>query len=172
MIERERTFLLKYLPKDLQNFPKEEVIDLYIPKNVEHPKIRIRKVGEKMFITKKVGVPGDDNSIKQETTIPLEKHEYQGFMSTQGKLLSKIRYQYSWQGRAGELDVFQGDLFGLVMIDFEFETQEELQVFAMPEFCLADITQERAIAGGLLAGKKYEEIQPILKKYGYHAILF
>ncbi len=172
MIERERTYLLKSLPKDLQNFPKEEVIDLYIPQSAEHPHVRVRKVGEKMYITKKVDIPGQDASIKRETTIPLEKDEYKGFMTASGKLLSKMRYQYSWQGRTGELDVFQGDLFGLVMIDFEFEKQEELEAFEMPEFCLAEITQEKGIAGGLLAGKKYEDIQPLLKKYGYHAILF
>jgi CYTH domain-containing protein len=172
MIERERTYLLKHLPKDLANFPKEELIDLYIPKSAPHPHIRVRKVGDKMYITKKTDVSGADASVKQETTILLDKHEYKGFMTAEGKLLSKIRYQYSWKGRMAELDVFQGDLFGLAMIDFEFEQQEELEKFEMPDFCLAEVTQDKAIAGGLLAGKKYEEIQPILKKYGYHAVLF
>lgn len=171
MIERERTYLLKYLPKNLQQFPKKEIIDLYIPKNSVHSVLRIRKVGDEMFITKKVEVEGQDASVKHETTIPLEKHEYKGLMTAQGKPLSKFRYQYKYQNRIGELDVFQGDLFGLAMIDFEFENQSELQNFQMPEFCLAEVTSDDTFAGGMLAGKRYEEIQFELKKYDYRAIL-
>lgn len=37
----------------------------------------------------------------------------------------------------------------------------------MPDFCLADVTQEKFTAGGILAGKKYSDIEAELEKYGY-----
>ena len=52
-------------------------------------------------------------------------------------------------------------------VDFEFETEEEKEKFEMPEFCLADVTQENFIAGGMLAGKKYKDIEKELERFEY-----
>ena len=40
----------------------------------------------------------------------------------------------------------------------------------MPDFCLADVTQEVFIAGGMLCGKKYESIRVPLEHLGYKKI--
>ena len=61
-------------------------------------------------------------------------------------------------------------LKGLVVIDFEFETIEEKDAFKMPEFCLVDITQEVFIAGGMVCGKKYEDIENELKRFNYNKL--
>lgn len=53
-LEIERTFLAKYLPEDLKNYPSNEIIDYYIPQDAAHAKLRIRKSGDKYTITKKV----------------------------------------------------------------------------------------------------------------------
>ena len=37
----------------------------------------------------------------------------------------------------------------------------------MPDFCLADVTEEIFIAGGMLGGKKYKDIEIDLKKFNY-----
>ena len=58
-------------------------------------------------------------------------------------------------------------LLGLIVIDFEFKSEEEKKSFVMPDFCLVDITQERFIAGGMICGKKYEDIEEELQKLGY-----
>jgi len=41
----------------------------------------------------------------------------------------------------------------------------------MPDFCLADVTQEEFLAGGFLAGKKYLDIQSFLDKHGYKKVI-
>ena len=69
-----------------------------------------------------------------------------------------------------EIDVFQGALKGLVLVDVEFETVEEKDAFEMPEFCLVEVTQEEFIAGGMLCGKSYEDIEEGLKRYNYSRI--
>ena len=62
-------------------------------------------------------------------------------------------------------------LLGLVLIDFEFKNELEKESFKIPAVCLADVTQESFIAGGKLAGKKFEDISSELFKFGYTAIL-
>jgi hypothetical protein len=40
----------------------------------------------------------------------------------------------------------------------------------MPDFCLTDITREEFVAGGMLCGKKYEDIDNELKRFGYERL--
>ena len=40
----------------------------------------------------------------------------------------------------------------------------------MPKSMLADVTPEEFIAGGMLAGKRYEDVEGELLKYGYKRI--
>ena len=58
----------------------------------------------------------------------------------------------------------------MVLIDFEFRTLEEKANFIAPPITLANVTQEDFIAGGLLAGKKYDEITQKLDEFGYKKI--
>ena len=51
--EFERTFLAKFLPEGIENCNFVELEDNYIPKESNHPILRIRKKGDKTVITKK-----------------------------------------------------------------------------------------------------------------------
>ena len=53
MIELEKTYLAKNIPENLQNCKFKEIVDIYIPKYSEHPKLRIRKNGNRYEVTKK-----------------------------------------------------------------------------------------------------------------------
>ncbi|MEW6295330.1 MAG: hypothetical protein AB1467_03470 [Candidatus Diapherotrites archaeon] len=169
-LELERTFLAKKIPEDLRKCESIELIDIYIPREAEHPTLRIRKKGEKREITKKEPTHKEDSSKQAEHTIHLTEKEYDALTKIKGKKLWKKRYKYPYNGRTAEIDVFQGPLKGLVLIDFEFNTEGEKKDFRMPEFCLADVTQEKFAAGGMLCGKKYSDIKKELEKYGYKKI--
>lgn len=65
------------------------------------------------------------------------------------------------------MDVFNGALRGLVLIDFEFESEQARDAFAPPACCLADVTQEPFIAGGNLAGRSLADIAGDLARYSY-----
>lgn len=168
-IELERTFLAKHLPKDLENSPKKEIIDLYIPRS-KHPTLRIRKNGDKFEITKKSPVE-NSASIQNEHTIELTKEEFETLSKVEGKVLWKIRHLYKFGKLIAEIDVFKGDLEGLIIVDFEFKNEEEMRSFVIPDFCLADVSEENFAAGGMLCGKKYSDIEKDLKKFGYVKIL-
>ncbi len=167
MIELEKTYLAKYLPKDLEKFPSKEIIDIYIPKEDDHPKIRVRKNGNKFEITKKQPIKDGDASAQKEQTIILNQKEFESLNKLEGKRVRKIRYNYPFENQIAEVDVFQDDLKGLVTIDFEFDSQQEKENFEMPDFCLADVTQEVFIAGGMVCGKKYKGIENDLERFGY-----
>jgi len=171
--EIELTYLAKSLPKDLFEYPHKEMIDLYIPAAFDHPTIRIRKNGDKYVITKKEPYEDtpNDTSHMLEQTIKITEKEFSEFIKFPAKKVEKHRYEYPYQGLTAEFDVFQGDLAGLVLIDFEFKTREEQAKFIMPDFCLVEVTQEKFIAGGMLCGKKYSDIEKQLVSYQYQKLL-
>ena len=170
MLEFEKTYLAKYLPLDLEKCEVRELMDIYIPADATHPKMRIRKKGDEYEITKKVRVHADDASVQEEYNISLTAGEFAPLSRVEGKRLRKLRYYYPYGELMAEVDVFQDDLAGLALIDFEFATAKEKDAFAMPDFCLAEVTQEDFVAGGMLCGKKYDEIEEELGRYGYERI--
>ena len=171
MIELEKTFLVKKLPKDLKNCRFREIIDIYIPKTSEHPVLRLRKFGDRFELTKKEPVEEGDASRQEEQTIILSEEEFNALnQQVQGKRVRKLRYYYDHEGRTAEFDVFQDELKGLVLVDFEFDSLSEKESFRMPDFCLADVTQEVFIAGGMLCGKSYADIEDNLNRFGYRKL--
>ncbi len=80
------------------------------------------------------------------------------------------RYLYDYKTRKAEIDIYKGHLEALVVIDFEFDNVEDMDSFEMPDFCLADVTQEEFVAGGMLCGKRYSDIERDLSRFGYSKI--
>ena len=170
MIERERTFLIKDMPGDLDEFVSKEMVDMYIPVAEEHPCTRIRKNGDAYEFTKKHPINGNA-SQQLESTVRLTSPEYESLKDVPAKRISKTRYFYAQDGFNYEIDVFDGDLEGLVLVDIEFEDDESQMNFVQPEWCLVEVTHESFIAGGMLAGKTYKDIEAKLVDLGYMAIV-
>ncbi|MEI7749913.1 MAG: hypothetical protein WCJ25_02820 [Candidatus Moraniibacteriota bacterium] len=171
MIELERTYLARRLPDGLSECPSKEMIDIYLPVASRHPVLRIRRNGDALEMTKKLPVKGTDSSKMEEQTIRLSGEEYAALSTIEGKWVGKTRYVYDFNGRTAEVDVFQGALAGLVLVDFEFETEAQKDVFPLPDFCLAEVTQEEFLAGGMLCGKSYDDIAFDLARFGYERII-
>ena len=171
MEELELTYLAKELPVDLSASRSKEMLDIYVPSTSAHPVLRIRRQGDNFEITKKQPISEGDASHQLEETIPLTKEEYDELASIKGKRVGKTRYFYKNGGTDFEIDVFTGGLEGLVLVDVEFTTLEEKKAFTMPPFCLAEVTQESFIAGGMLCGKVYADIQDNLDRFGYKKLL-
>ncbi len=167
MIELEKMYLVKKLPDGLKSCKYKEIIDIYIPESSKHPTLRIRKNGDIYEATKKEPVNEGDSSRQEEQTIILTEAEFNSLLKLEGKKVRKLRYYYNHNGNTAEIGVFQDSLKGLVMVDFEFSTIEEKDAFEMPDFCLADVTQEFFTAGGMICGKSYKDIENNLNKYNY-----
>jgi len=167
MEELELTYLVKKVPDGLFESPAKRIVDHYIPLESNHPTLRLRKNGEKMELTKKEPISDGDSSRQLEETIPLTADEYAAIAKIPAKKVSKMRYYFPYQGRTIEVDVFDEDLAGLILADVEFEEQDEKENFKMPEFCLIEVTQDKNLAGGMLAGKSFADLQEHLAAVGY-----
>jgi CYTH domain-containing protein len=170
MIEEERTYLAKAMPDGLADCKQKELLDVYFPKEAAHPHLRLRQRGDKFEMTKKHRVRPDDASSLVEETIVLTKEEFTALATADGKRVRKIRHYLEYKGRILEVDVFQDELAGLVLIDAEFDSEEAKLSFEMPDFCLVEVTQEDFLAGGMLCGKKYQDIEENLAKFGYRKL--
>ena len=161
--EFELTYLIKELPLGVKDSPHKEILDIYIPAHAEHTILRIRKSGDTYEITKKQPAHGIDSSHQIENTIPLSREEFADLSVMTGKRIEKTRYYYQENSVTYEVDVFKGDLAGLVVVDVEFKSNEQKDRFVPPTWVLADVAQAKFIAGGVLCGKKYIDIQVYLK---------
>lgn len=169
-LELELTFLAKELPREIGEVEPERIVDIYVPRTASLPHLRLRQRGEKYEITKKMPTMEGDYSKQVEQTIRLSREEYLAFLNCDGRRVVKDRYGVLLEGRRAEVDVFREGLEGLVLIDFEFETEEEKANFVMPKVALAEVTQEDFVAGGVLAGKGYEEIKAELMRFNYQKL--
>lgn len=166
-IEIEKTYLAKSLPENLAHCEGKELLDMYIPKGSAHAKLRIRKSGDSYTITKKRLVNEGDASTQMEQNIQITEDEFNAFSRMPANTVHKMRFLYPYKGKTAEIDVFLDRLEGLVLVDIEFNSKEELEKCAMPDFCLVDVTNEDCFAGGVLSNSDFSDIEDILSKFNY-----
>ena len=58
----------------------------------------------------------------------------------------------------------------MLLADVEFDSNESKARFIPPSWFLADVTQEKFIAGGVLCGKSYADIESQLAPFGYQKL--
>jgi CYTH domain-containing protein len=112
------------------------------------------------YLTKKYPKDSNDLSIMIEETINLSEIEFKFFKeSLNGKVLEKTRYSKSFDTYQIDLDVYTGNLAPLIILDIEISApdlniDEVLKGFDIE----TEVTNQKQFAGGLMAGKTYNEI--------------
>jgi Uncharacterized protein conserved in bacteria len=161
-IERERRYLLQDLPEGLtRTDPHLQITDNYITGT----RLRIRKIREPrtnkwtVKFTQKFPLHPDDLSCTVITNTYLNAIEAETLSVFNSNEIRKNRYYFDYEGRKFCVDMFLGDLFGLVLAEVSFETDEELANFPKPPFALADVTNEVAFSGGRLAELTISEVR-------------
>ncbi|MDQ2936976.1 MAG: hypothetical protein M3R67_05650 [Acidobacteriota bacterium] len=168
-VERERRYLLKDLPEGLTRAsPHLQITDNYITGT----RLRLRKVRDPQTnkwtikLTQKFGLDPENFSRVTITNIYLNALEAETFAVFEANEIRKNRYPFEFQGRRFSADMFLGDLFGLVLAEVGFETDEELDSFPKPEFAIADVTNIELFTGGRLSQITFEEIREEIMKCG------
>ena len=152
-VERERRYLLQDLPEGLTRAdPHLQITDNYITGT----RLRIRKVRDPrtnkwtVKFTQKFAPNSLDFSRTIITNIYLNALEAETLAVFDANEIRKNRYSFEFEGRKFSVDMFLGDLFGLVLAETSFETDAELDSFSTPAFAIADVTSNELFTGGKL----------------------
>jgi CYTH domain-containing protein len=168
-IERERRYLLQDLPQGLTRAdPHLQITDNYITGT----RLRLRKVRDPrtnkwtVKLTQKFAPDPENFSRTIITNIYLNALEAETLAVFEANEIRKNRYPFEFAGRKFSVDMFLGDLFGLVLAEVSFESDEELESFPKPPFAVADVTNHELFTGGKLCGLTFADIREEIMKNG------
>jgi len=166
-VERERRYLLQDLPEGLTRAsPHIQITDNYITGT----RLRLRKIREPQTnkwtvkLTQKFAPDSKDFSRTIITNIYLNALEVEMLAVSDANEIRKNRYPLEFEGRHFSIDMFLGDLFGLVLAEVSFETDEELKNFPQPPFAIAEVTNNELFTGGKLCQVSFEDIREAIRR--------
>ena len=168
LVERERRYLLQDLPEGLaRTDPHVQITDNYITGT----RLRIRKVRDPgtnkwtVKFTQKFPLQPNDLSRTLITNTYLNAIEAETLSVFNSNEIRKNRYYFNYDGKKFSVDMFLGDLFGLILAEVSFETDEELINFPKPDFALAEVTNQEAFSGGRLAELTFSDVREEISKH-------
>ena len=161
-VERERRYLLQDLPEGLTRAsPHVQITDNYLTGT----RLRFRKVRDPQTnkwtvkLTQKFAPDAEDFSRTIITNIYLNALEAETLAVFDTNEIRKNRYPFEFAARKFSVDMFLGDLFGLVMAEVSFETDEDLDDFPRPSFAIAEVTNNELFTGGRLCELTFADIR-------------
>lgn len=134
-MEIERKYLVKSLPENLEKYEQKRIAQGYLSTN---PVLRIRRSNEEYFLTYK----GPGLMAREEHEFPLTAEAFEHMLpKIDGILIDKIRYLIPLgEGHTAELDVFQGVLAPLRLVEVEFASLEDANNFVAPDWFGDDVS--------------------------------
>ncbi len=146
-MEIERKYLVTLLPDNLSQYKNKKIEQGYLCHN---PTIRIRKSNEAYILTykSKFGLESvGDNwpSVNNEVELPLTEEAYLELKKKiDDNMVFKTRYLIPlWNDLTAELDIFEGKLSGLVIVEVEFPNLEAANTFQPPEWFGKDLSGDK-----------------------------
>ena len=138
-MEIERKFLTKQIPFDITIYPYKQITQAYISFS---PTIRIRQSDASYILT----VKGKGHLVREEFELSLTKEEYDRLVQkTEGTPICKKRYLVPIEGGlTAEVDIYEGELTGLMTTEVEFSSLESAEGFVPPEWFGRDVSKEKA----------------------------
>ena len=159
-MEIERKFKVKNLPENIEVCEKKEIEQGYL---CIKPTVRIRKNDNTYTLNYKWK---NKNVIEQkaiqniEYEMPLTKENYEHlFSKVDNHMIIKTRYKVPiGKDLIAEVDVFHGNLEGLMFAEVEFQNENDADTFIQPEWMGEDVSFDKRYDNTLLSKiDKYEE---------------
>lgn len=134
-MEIERKYLVKQLPKNLEQYPCRHIEQGYL--NTD-PVVRIRRADDKYTLTYK----GKGLMVREEYELPLNAESFAHLKEKiDGILITKRRYLIPFADKYMiELDIFDNELSPLKLAEVEFPSEEEANAFTPPAWFGEDVT--------------------------------
>lgn len=153
--EIERKFLVDEPPPELNNYPSHGIEQGYVVV-ADDFEVRLRKKGDRYYQT----VKSDGALLRHEVEIELSRSQFEALWPlTEYKRVEKTRYEIDYGGLLIELDVYSGNLEGLIVAEVEFQTEEESKTFSPPGWFGIEVTgdaryKNKHLASEGIHGKK------------------
>ncbi|HWK30059.1 MAG TPA: CYTH domain-containing protein [Solirubrobacter sp.] len=146
-MEVERKFVLSSLPASLDAGRRIE--QGYLAIDPAGAEVRLRRIGTQLLMTVKTG----RGLVRGEVEFSLGLEEFARLWPlTAGRRVVKTRHLVPVQeGLAAEVDVYEGDLAGLLTGEVEFPDEAAAGAFAAPAWLGVDVTGDPRYANQRLA---------------------
>ena len=146
-MEIERKYLIRRLPGNTENYPCRIISQGYL--NTD-PVVRIRRDNDKYELTYK----SKGFMERQEYNLPLTREAYEHLLTKiDGYMIRKKRYMIPLKcGLTAELDVFEEQLAPLLLVEVEFQSEEDALSFVPPSWFGEDVTFSGEYHNSRLAG--------------------
>jgi adenylate cyclase len=145
-VEVERKFLVPE-PPNLE--PGEEIVQGYLAIGADG-EVRLRRRGERLFLTAKRG----SGLSRDEAEIEVDSEQFERLWPlTEGRRLHKRRSVVPHGDLRIEVDVYEGELEGLVVAEIEFPSEEAARSFEPPEWLGEEVTGDERYLNETLAAQ-------------------
>lgn len=149
-VEIERKFLVKDIPENLHEYEREAIKQGYLVVGEDGSEARLRDRDGKYTLT--VKSKGELSRGEWEAPISSEQFDI-WWPATNGKRVEKTRFSIPFGENVIELDIYEGELQGLVTAEVEFGSEVSARSFQAPEWLGVDVTSEKAFKNQQLATK-------------------
>ena len=134
-LEIERKFLVKDRSFEALATAQSQISQGYLSREAERT-VRVRLRDGKGFITIKSKNRG---AVRGEWEYEIPERDARELLTLcEGRVISKTRYLVPWQGMTWEVDVFGGDLSGLILAEIELPSADA--EFCAPPFVGEEVT--------------------------------
>jgi adenylate cyclase len=134
-------------PSGLERCRSEEIDQGYLAADAD-AEVRVRKIGQQGFLTVKRGSGRD----RLEEEIEITQGQLEALWpATDGRRLAKHRFYVPLDGLTAELDVYGGQLDGLITAEVEFDSVADSEGFDPPPWFGREITDDPRYANRALA---------------------
>lgn len=154
-MEIERKFLVKEIPENLEQYKCKVIEQGYLCKK---PTVRIRKSNNEYILTYKSRIGVEESNertakVLNEVEMPLTKEGYEHLREkVDGNLIVKRRYLIPLENNLiAELDIFEQQLEGLIVVEVEFSNEEDANKFATPSWFGEDVSLDGRYTNGSLS---------------------
>ena len=148
--EIERKFKVKNPPPDLGQYPHVEILQGYVSIDENGKEERVRSKDGRFFHTIKEG----EGMVRTEKEAEITKEQFDELWPrTEGKRIYKTRYKIPHGEEIIELDIYHGELDGLITVEVEFTSEEAANKFVAPDWFGDDVTNDKRYKNKNLAVK-------------------
>jgi adenylate cyclase len=145
-MEVERKFRLRQ-PPDLSSSESDPIEQGYLVVGADG-EVRLRRKGKKTLLTVKRGA----GLSRGEAEIEISAEQFEALWPlTEGRRLRKRRHVLAHDGLEIEVDVYQGELEGLIVAEIEFDSEEQARGFEPPDWLGDDVTGDERFLNENLA---------------------